>query len=58
MIAELALMITHEMTTKILVMSAGVMISGFNPKAGADRSMMRIKLACAALAIRKKMRMI
>jgi hypothetical protein len=59
MIAELALMTTHEMTIELLVMSEDVVICEFNPEAGADRSMTRIKLACAAPATpKKKMMMI
>jgi hypothetical protein len=55
MIAELAQMTTHAMTIETLVMSEDAVICGFNPKAGADRDMMRIKLACAAPATPKKM---
>jgi hypothetical protein len=54
MIAVPALMTTHEMTIEILVMSEDVVICEFNPRAGADRSMTRIKLACAAPATLKR----
>src|SRR5215469_7548879 len=57
MTAEPVQMTSRKMTTETLVRSEGVVTCEFNSRAAEDRDMTRIKPACAAPTIRKKMRL-